>query len=99
MEATQPLRAACSTGCSQNNSFSSYPAGTNDLNDICLKLQVYLEMRENEVPQGEQGKGQKVFQPEEQVTKKRAIESTGMGTAQKEQPKMTSTKSASGECK
>ncbi|XP_065539888.1 nucleolar and spindle-associated protein 1 [Lathamus discolor] len=66
--------------------------------ELSHEKEVHLEMKENEVPRGEQGKGQKVLQTEEQVAKKRATESTGMGTAQKERPKRTSTKIAGGEC-
>ncbi|NXK73165.1 NUSAP protein, partial [Amazona guildingii] len=66
--------------------------------ELSHEKEVHLEMKENEVPLGEQGKGQKLFQTEEQVTKKRTTESTGMGTAQKEQPKRTSAKTAGSQC-
>ncbi|NWX75254.1 NUSAP protein, partial [Alca torda] len=58
----------------------------------------HSEMKENEVPWGEQDKGQKVLQKEEQVTKKTAIEKQGLGAGQKEQPEKTSTKSGGDEC-
>ncbi|NXV48658.1 NUSAP protein, partial [Uria aalge] len=58
----------------------------------------HSEMKENEVPWGEQDKGQKVWQKEEQVTKKTAIEKRGLGAGQKEQPEKTSTKSGGDEC-
>ncbi|NXV16973.1 NUSAP protein, partial [Cepphus grylle] len=58
----------------------------------------HSEMKENEVPWGEQDKGQKVLQKEEQVTKKTAIEKQGLGAGQKEQPEKTFTKSGGDEC-
>ncbi|NXN67775.1 NUSAP protein, partial [Himantopus himantopus] len=53
----------------------------------------HSEMKENKVPWGDHEKGQKVFQKEEQVPKKRAIEEPGTGAGQKEQAEKTSTKS------
>lgn len=64
-----------------------------------FKLQEHSDVKENEVPQGEHEKGQKVFQNKEKVTKKTAIENPGTGTGQKEQLEKTSTKSSGGECK
>lgn len=64
-----------------------------------FQLQEHSEMKENEVPQGEHGKGQKVFQNEEQVTNQRAIESPGVAAGQSEQPKAASAKSSRDECK
>ncbi|XP_074961665.1 nucleolar and spindle-associated protein 1 [Phalacrocorax aristotelis] len=58
----------------------------------------YSEMKENEVPPGEHEKGQKVFQNEEPVTEKRAIENSEMGTGQREQPEKMSAKGGGDEC-
>ncbi|KAM9380815.1 nucleolar and spindle-associated protein 1 [Phaethornis superciliosus] len=55
------------------------------------------EMKENEVPGGEHEKGQQVFQNEEQVTKKRAVEKPATGAGQ-EQPEKTSAKSSGEKC-
>ncbi|NXK27612.1 NUSAP protein, partial [Arenaria interpres] len=57
----------------------------------------HSEMKENEVPRDEHEKGQ-VFQKEEEVTKKGAIEKPGLGAGQKEQPETTSTKSGGVRC-
>ncbi|NXM63114.1 NUSAP protein, partial [Illadopsis cleaveri] len=54
--------------------------------------QVHSEMKENEVPQGEHKKGQKVLQNKNQITEERAIENPGMGAGQKKQTEKTSTK-------
>ncbi|NXS02262.1 NUSAP protein, partial [Oxylabes madagascariensis] len=54
--------------------------------------QVHSEMKENEVPQGEHKRGQKVLQNKNQITEESTIENTGMGTGQKKQTEKTSTK-------
>ncbi|NXM35390.1 NUSAP protein, partial [Oxyruncus cristatus] len=51
---------------------------------------VHSEMKENEVPQDEQEKGQKAFQNKKQVTNKRAVENAGVGAGQKKQAGKTS---------
>ncbi|NXR79314.1 NUSAP protein, partial [Pycnonotus jocosus] len=54
--------------------------------------QVHSEMKENEVPQGEHKKVQKVLQNKNQITEERAIGNPGMGTGQKKQAETTSAK-------
>ncbi|KAM4899045.1 nucleolar and spindle-associated protein 1 [Sylvia borin] len=56
------------------------------------ETQVHSGMKENEVPQDELKKGQKVLQNKTQITEERAIENPGMGTGQKKQTEKTSTK-------
>ncbi|NXR55780.1 NUSAP protein, partial [Hippolais icterina] len=60
--------------------------------------QVHSEMKENEVPQGENKKGQTVLQNKTQITKERAIEKPGLGTGQKKQTEKTSTKGRREQC-
>lgn len=57
-----------------------------------FKLQMHSETKENEVPQGEHKKGQKVSQNKIQITEERAIENPGMDAGQKKQTEKTSTK-------
>ncbi|XP_063254599.1 nucleolar and spindle-associated protein 1 isoform X3 [Prinia subflava] len=56
------------------------------------QLQMHSEMKENEVPQGEPKKRQKVSQNKNQVTEERTIGNPGMGTGQQKQAEKTSTK-------
>ncbi|KFO82853.1 Nucleolar and spindle-associated protein 1, partial [Cuculus canorus] len=62
------------------------------------KKEEHLEMKENKVPRDDNEKGQKLFQNEELVAKKRALEDPRMRTGQKEQPDKTSTISSEHEC-
>ncbi|XP_058663308.1 nucleolar and spindle-associated protein 1 isoform X1 [Ammospiza caudacuta] len=59
--------------------------------------QAHSEMKENEVPQGEHKKGQKISQNRIQITEERAIENPGMGAGQKKQAGKASTKSRGGQ--
>ncbi|CAN8215034.1 unnamed protein product [Coccothraustes coccothraustes] len=59
--------------------------------------QVHSEMKENEVPQGEHKKGQKISQNKIQITEERAIENPGMGAGQKKKAEKTSTKGREGQ--
>ncbi|NXQ55949.1 NUSAP protein, partial [Anthoscopus minutus] len=54
--------------------------------------QVLSEMKENEVPQDEHKKRQKVLQNKNQTTEERAIENPGTGTGQQKQAERTSAK-------
>ncbi|NXP34200.1 NUSAP protein, partial [Leiothrix lutea] len=60
--------------------------------------QVHSEMKENEVPQGEHKKGQKVLQNKNEITEERAIEDPGMSAGQKKQREKTSTKGGGEQC-
>ncbi|XP_009100315.2 nucleolar and spindle-associated protein 1 isoform X2 [Serinus canaria] len=60
--------------------------------------QVHSEMKENEVPQGEHKKGQKISQNKIQITEERANENPGMSAGQKKQAEKTSTKGRGGQC-
>ncbi|XP_054053583.1 nucleolar and spindle-associated protein 1 [Rissa tridactyla] len=78
---------------------SKEETNTNEENTgLSEEKEEHSEMKENEVPWGEQDKGQKVLQKEEQVTKKTAIEKQGLGAGQKEQPEKTSTQSGGDAC-
>ncbi|NXX69708.1 NUSAP protein, partial [Spizella passerina] len=60
--------------------------------------QVHSEMKENEVPQGEHKKGQKISQNKIQITEEKAIENPGMGAGQKKQAEKASTKGRGRQC-
>ncbi|XP_066177321.1 nucleolar and spindle-associated protein 1 isoform X2 [Sylvia atricapilla] len=62
------------------------------------ETQVHSGMKENEAPQDERKKGQKVLQNETQIIEERAIENPGMGTGQKKQTEKTSTKGKGEQC-
>ncbi|NXF15899.1 NUSAP protein, partial [Rhodinocichla rosea] len=59
--------------------------------------QVHSEMKENEVPQGEHKKGQKISQNKIQITEERSIENPGVGAGQKKQAEKTSTRGRGGQ--
>ncbi|XP_002199004.5 nucleolar and spindle-associated protein 1 [Taeniopygia guttata] len=59
--------------------------------------QMHSETKENEVPQGEHKKGQKVSQNKIQITEEGAIENLGMDAGQKKQTEKTSTKGRGGQ--
>ncbi|NXA15294.1 NUSAP protein, partial [Sapayoa aenigma] len=54
--------------------------------------EVHSEMKENEVPQDDHEKGQKVFQNKKQINEKIATENAGVGTGQKKRAEKTPTK-------
>ncbi|NXX77850.1 NUSAP protein, partial [Urocolius indicus] len=76
---------------------SNEETNTSEGNMELSEKKEHPEMKENKVPRSECGEGQKVFQNEEPVTKKRATEHPGTGTGQEEQPEKTSAKSSRGE--
>ncbi|NWT54707.1 NUSAP protein, partial [Erythrocercus mccallii] len=74
----------------KRNSHEEYTGEENPM--LSDENQVHSEMKENEVPQGEHKKGQKVLQNKNQITEEGAVENPGMGTGQKKQMEKTSTK-------
>ncbi|NXX46350.1 NUSAP protein, partial [Tricholaema leucomelas] len=72
--------------CNDETNTNEENTGLSDGKEKCS------EMKENEMPEQEKR------QNEEPLTKKRAIESPGMGTGQQEQLEMTSTKGSGNDC-
>lgn len=62
-------------------------------------LQVHSEVKENEAPQEEHKKGQKISQNQVQIAEERAIDNPGMGAGQKKQAEKISTKGRGGQRK
>ncbi|XP_026704770.1 nucleolar and spindle-associated protein 1 isoform X1 [Athene cunicularia] len=77
---------------------TSVENNTSEENTSLCDKEERSEMKENKVPRAEHQKEQKVFQNEEEVTKKKDIEGPGIGPGQKQQPGKTSTKVSGDQC-
>lgn len=92
-EGCAPLWAICSTDSLFSEQQPFFISSWNKLvKPSTLKLQVHSELKENELPQGEHKKRQKVLQNKNQITEERAIENPGISTEQKKQAEKTYTK-------